>query len=161
MKAIYDIEIKGIDGSRIDLHQYEGKKILIVNVASECGYTPQYAQMQELYERYQDSLVVIGVPCDDFGGQEPGSHEEILKFCKSKYRVTFPLTEKVGIIHHTHPLYQFLSQKSINGRPETDVKWNFHKFIIDEQGHLLAHFPSSISPLSDDIISLVATDHGG
>lgn len=134
---------------------------MIVNVASECGYTPPYAQMQELYDHYQDSLVIIEVPCDDFDGQEPGSHEEILNFSKSKYSITFPMTEKVGIIHHNHSLYQFLSQKSKNGRLETDMTWIINQFLIDEQGQLLAHFPSSISLLSDDFISLIVTDHGG
>ena len=155
MKRVYDVEIKNIDGSLLDLHQYEGKKILIVNVASECGFTPQYAQLQELYDYYQESLVIIGVPCNDFGGQEPGSHNDIVAFCTKNYGVSFPLTEKVTILKNKHELFDFLENQAVNGVMSAEVKWNFHKFLIGEDGTLMAHFPSSIDPLDEELLSLI------
>jgi glutathione peroxidase len=151
----YKIKINDIEGRDLDLNQFKGKKILIVNVASECGYTPQYAQLQELYELKKDKLVIIGCPSNDFGGQEPGTEKEIVKFCQQNYGVTFPLTEKVGIKKNTHQLYKWLTQKSQNGISDNDVAWNFHKFLIDENGKLIKSLPSSVNPMDDVILEWV------
>lgn len=152
-QSFYDIPLTGIDGKAINLSSYKGKKILIVNVASECGYTPQYERLQDLYETFYEKLVVIGCPSNDFGGQEPGTPAEIVTFCKKNYGVGFPLTEKLGITQNTHPLYQWLTQKSKNQVSDNDVKWNFTKFLVDENGKLYKSFPSSVDPLDEQIIS--------
>ena len=154
-QSIYDIPLKNIDGKAMNLAAYKGKKILIVNVASECGYTPQYAQLQELYDTYKDKVVVIGCPSNDFGGQEPGTAKEIVSFCQKNYGVTFPLTEKLGIKSNTHPLYQWLTQKSKNKTSDNEVRWNFTKFLINEDGTLFKSLPSSSGPLDDVIINWV------
>jgi glutathione peroxidase len=153
--SLYDIKINDINGNAMDLNQYKGKKILFVNVASECGYTPQYKQLQELYESSKDVLVIIGCPSNDFGGQEPGSGEEIVTFCKKNYGVTFPLTEKVGIKSNTHPLYQWLTQKSLNGKSDNNVAWNFSKFLVNANGDLEMALPSAVTPLDEKILSWV------
>lgn len=152
MNTIYDIKINNLDGTPLDWSDYKGKKILIVNVASECGYTPQYTQLQELFESKQDDLVVLGVPCNDFGGQEPGTVEEIQTFCSTKYKVTFPMTEKIGIIKDTHPLYEWLTKEELNGKGNHEVKWNFHKFLINEDGSIHASLPSGVTPLDEQIL---------
>ena len=149
---LYAVPVKTIDGKTMNLADFKGKKILIVNVASECGYTPQYAQLQELYKTYQNQLVIIGCPSNDFGGQEPGTASEIVTFCQKNYGVTFPLTEKMGILKNTHPLYQWLTKKTLNKKADAEVKWNFTKFLINEDGSLYTSLPSSVSPLDDDII---------
>lgn len=156
MHSIHQYTIEGIDGEEIDLSSYAGKKLLLVNVASACGFTPQYAQLQELYEHFQDRLTVIGLPSNDFGGQEPGSHEEIKTFCSRRYGVSFPLTKKVSIKGSTaHPLYQWLQQKDKNGQKDSAVQWNFHKYLLDEKGQLIESFPSVVSPLDDAILSRI------
>jgi glutathione peroxidase len=149
--SFYDIKIKGIDGKNMDLSIYKGKKIMIVNVASECGYTPQYEQLEQLYKDNVKNLIIIGCPSNDFGGQEPGTNEQIVSFCKKNYGVTFPLTDKVGITKNTHELYQWLTQKTKNGVSDNEVKWNFTKFLIDENGHLYKCFPSGVTPMDDQI----------
>lgn len=155
MQSIYEHRIHSIEGKEINLKKFEGKKILIVNVASECGYTPQYAQLEELYKAFKDKLVIIGIPCNDFGGQEPKPAMEIQGFCTIRYGVTFPLTEKVGITSNPHPIYQWLSNKSKNGVSDHEVTWNFCKFLLDEKGKLLAFFPSATDPASEAIIDLI------
>ncbi len=151
--SFYDIKINGIDGKPMTLSSFKGKKIMIVNVASECGYTPQYEQLEELYKSHQEKLVVIGCPSNDFGGQEPGSNEEIVSFCKKNYGVTFPLTDKVGIKSNTHDLYDWLTHKANNGVSDNEVKWNFTKFLIDENGNLVKCLPSGVTPLDDQIVT--------
>jgi glutathione peroxidase len=131
----------------------KGKKIMIVNVASECGYTPQYEQLQELYDTFQDTLVIVGFPCNDFGGQEPEDNEAIYTFCQSLYGVSFPMAAKISIKQNTHPIYEWLCKASLNGQLDTEVKWNFHKFLIDENGQLQHSFPSAVSPLDENIIN--------
>lgn len=151
-KDVYNIKFKSIDGKEMSLAQFKGKKILIVNTASECGYTPQYKQLEALHKQYGNKLVVIGFPCNDFGGQEPGTAEEIESFCQKNYGVSFPLAEKVVIKgKDRHPLYQWLMSKSMNGVKDADVKWNFTKFLLDENGQLIDVFPSSVSPLDEKI----------
>ncbi len=153
MHSIHPFKVRGIEGSEIDFAQFAGKKILIVNVASECGYTPQYQQLQELYDTFQDKLVIVGFPCDDFGGQEPGTNEEIQTFCNRRYGVTFPLATKINIKSSTvHPVYQWLTQATQNGVADSQVRWNFHKYLLDEHGQLVKSLPSDVSPLDKQIL---------
>ena len=150
--SVYDFAgIKRIDGTPLDLSKYKGKKILIVNTASKCGYTKQYADLQKLAVLYQDNLVVLGFPANNFNGQEPGSNAEIAEFCEANYGVTFPLSEKVSVIGaDIHPLFKFLSTAS-NPDFTGDIKWNFEKFLIDEEGKLIHRFRSAVTPLSEEI----------
>jgi len=151
-ESIYNIKINALNGDAINLSDYKDKYILFVNVASECGFTGQYEDLQKLYETYKDKLMIIGVPCNQFGGQEPGSASEIQTFCKVNYGVTFLLTEKVDVKgDNQHPLYQWLTQKSKNGRSNSSVKWNFQKYLVGKNGELLNYFFSVTQPLSDKI----------
>jgi len=154
--SIYDIKINDIDGKPFDLSKLKGKKILIVNVASKCGFTPQYEDLEKLYLKYKDKLVIIGVPCNDFMGQEPGTPEEIKSFCSVNYNVTFPILEKVNIkIGKVHPLYKWLTDKKYNGIEDSSVSWNFNKYLIDETGKYVAHFGSKTKPLDTEITQLI------
>ena len=154
-KTIYDFSIKSLDGTHsINLADFKGKKMLLVNTASKCGFTPQYAELQQMHQDYKDQLVIIGFPCNQFLGQEPGSAADIATFCERNYGVTFPLTEKINVKgREQHPIYQWLCYKANNGVEDVKVAWNFGKFLIDEQGKFLAYFPSKIKPLSDEIVS--------
>ncbi len=155
-KSAYDFKFKTIDGAEISLSKFKGKKILIVNVASECGYTPQYKNLQALSEQYAGKLIVVGFPANNFGGQEPGSAPQIKAFCTKNYGVTFPMMEKISVEGtNAHPLYKWLSTKSENGVSDEAPKWNFSKYLIDENGHLLKFFPSKVDPLSKEITSLI------
>lgn len=153
MNSIHQFEIEAIEGGTLDLSDFKGKKMLVVNVASECGYTPQYQQLQELYETFGNKLVIIGFPANNFGGQEPGTNNEIREFCSRRYGVTFPLTAKIDV--KTHPIYQWLTQKAQNGVLDSEVKWNFQKYLLDENGQLLRSLPSSVSPLDDSILEWI------
>lgn len=152
-KTFHDLSIKSLDGKQtINFSQFKGKKVLCVNTASECGYTPQYEGLQKLQEKFKDKLVVIGFPCNQFGGQEPGNNEEIATFCKKNYGVTFTLTEKIDVKgKNQHPVYQWLCQKTNNGVGDYEVKWNFNKFLINEKGELVSYFPSSVKPQSAEL----------
>lgn len=154
--SIYDFKVPGLTGGTIDLSQYKGKKILIVNTASQCGYTPQYDELEKLYEQNKDKLVVIGFPANNFGAQEPGSNEEIHEFCKKNYGVTFPMAAKVSVVgNDIHPLFKYLQNEAAKiGTPEP-IKWNFTKFLIDEKGKLVKVFPSKVKPMSEEITSLL------
>lgn len=150
--SIYDISITSLTGEKIDLSTFKGKKILIVNTASECGFTKQFADLQKLHEKYQDKLVIIGVPCNQFGGQEPGNAHEIQSFCQVNYGVTFLMTEKVDVKgDKQHPLYQWLTKKELNGVKSSSVKWNFQKYLIDEQGNFIDYYFSLTNPMSSKI----------
>lgn len=152
--SIYDISINSLEAQVLDLSKFEGKKLLIVNTASECGYTPQYAQLQELHENFKDKVSVLGVPSNDFGGQEPGSAEEIANFCQARFGVTFPLTEKVKILgDDRHELYKWLCSKSENGESDAEVAWNFNKFLIDENGNWVKHYPSGVDPFDENLLN--------
>jgi glutathione peroxidase len=154
--SIHNISIGGINGKEIRLEQFKGKKILIVNVASACGFTPQYAQLEELYRQYQDRLVIIGCPCNDFGKQEPGSEEDINSFCTTMFDVTFPLTKKINIrTSPVHPLYEWLTQEERNGISDNEVSWNFQKYAISPQGEWQHLFSAETSPLDDQIIKWI------
>ncbi|MCB9326713.1 MAG: glutathione peroxidase [Lewinellaceae bacterium] len=154
--SIYDIQINSLTGEPVNLSDYKGKKILFVNVASECGFTPQYADLEKLYETYQDKLMIIGVPCNQFGGQEPGSADEIQHFCSVNYGVTFLITEKVDVKgENQHPLYAWLTSKELNGVKNSTVKWNFQKYLIDEEGNFMDYYYSITTPMSDKITKLL------
>ena len=155
--AFYDISLNSLVGSYvIKMADFKGKKILIVNVASKCGYTSQYKDLEELNKKYGDKLVVLGCPCNQFMGQEPGSAEEIAQFCSSTYDVSFALTEKLEVLgDKQHPLYKWLTQKTWNQKDDYKVTWNFNKFLIDENGNLIAYFGSKTNPMSEDITSLL------
>lgn len=153
-KSIYDFKVDALDGGTIDFSAFKGKKILIVNTASKCGYTPQYKELEELYEKYKDKLVIVGFPANNFGGQEPGTNAEIKEFCKKNYGVSFPMAAKVSVKgDDTAPIYQWLCNKSQNGVLDAEIKWNFGKFLLDEHGRLLNYFPSKVTPLSEEITS--------
>lgn len=150
--SIYDIEINSLDGNALNLNDYKGKKLLIVNVASKCGYTPQYKDLQELHEKYGEKVTILGVPCNQFLNQEPGTAEEIATFCEKNYGVSFQLTEKVDVKgKDQHPLYEWLTNKSKNGSQDSSVKWNFQKYVISENGELEAVFGSKVNPMSEEI----------
>lgn len=155
-KSVHDFKVKNIEGKEISLNTYKGKKMLIVNVASKCGYTPQYKELEELSKKYADKLVVLGFPANNFGGQEPGSNDEIKTFCQSNYGVSFPMFSKISVVgKDQHELYTFLSSKDLNGTTGDAPKWNFCKYLVDENGKVLKFFPSSIKPLSKEITDLL------
>ncbi|NRD19861.1 glutathione peroxidase [Winogradskyella eckloniae] len=150
--SVYDIMINSLQGQPIDFQQFIGKKILFVNVASKCGFTPQYSALQELQDTYNDNLVVIGVPCNQFGNQEPGNANTIQEFCETNYGVSFIITEKVDVKGSAqHPLYAWLTDKSLNGKQNSNVKWNFQKYLVDEHGGFLDYYYSITKPLSKRI----------
>jgi glutathione peroxidase len=154
--SVHSFTVKTIDGKQVKLREYAGKKLLIVNTASECGYTPQYKDLQELATKYKDKVVVLGFPSNNFGGQEPGSNAEIKTFCTKNYGVTFPMFDKVEVIgDKSAPLFKYLSNKAQNGVVDKAPKWNFCKYLIDENGKVIQFFPSSVKPTSSEITSLL------
>lgn len=156
MTTVYNYKLKTIKGEELDLSAFKGKKILLVNTASACGLTPQYKQLEELSENFKDKLQVIGLPCNDFAGQEPGTEQEIVKFCETNYGITFPLTAKVKILGEPDPIYQFLTKKELNGYSDSAVEWNFQKYLVDETGKLVAVFAPPVDPLSEEILNAIA-----
>jgi glutathione peroxidase len=155
-KSIYEFTLKTIDGKDLSLSTFKGKKILIVNVASECGYTPQYKPLQELHEKYGNKVVILGFPANNFGGQEPGTNTEIKGFCTKNYGVTFQMMEKISVKgSDMHPLYKWLSNKEENGSCNDAPGWNFCKYLIDEQGKIIKFFSSKVDPMSNEITSLL------
>ena len=152
--SIHDFKVEGLTGESIDFSKFIGKKILVVNTASQCGYTPQYKGLQELYEKYKDKLVIVGFPANNFGQQEPGSNIEIKEFCSKNYSVTFPMAAKVSVKGDDQaPIYKWLCNKSENGVMDAEIKWNFGKFLLDEKGVLMNYFPSKVVPMSEEITS--------
>lgn len=160
MKTFHDFTVKTIDGKEISLSEFKGKKVLVVNTASKCGYTKQYAGLQELYEKYGgDNFVIIGFPANNFLRQEPGTDEEIKEFCSINYGVSFPMMSKISVKgKDRHPLYAWLTQKSQNGVMDSKVKWNFQKYMINEDGELVNYAGPSVKPLSDEIVNWVTSD---
>ena len=155
-QSFYDLTINSIDGELINFNTFKGKKILIVNVASNCGFTSQYKALEDLSQQYKDSLVILGVPCNQFGGQEPKNEVEIIEFCKSNYGVTFLMSEKVHVKgNNQHPLYSWQTNKKKNGSSSSSVKWNFQKYLIDNNGKLINYFYSTTSPTSRKITSII------
>jgi glutathione peroxidase len=153
--AFYALHTTTLNNEAFPFEELRGKRILIVNTASECGFTPQYAQLQELYEMYKDQgFVVLGFPSNDFGGQEPGTNDEIGAFCQKNYGVSFPIMQKSGVLgQDKNEVYAWLTEKSKNGVQDVTVSWNFNKFLIDENGQWLAYYPSQVSPLDERIIA--------
>lgn len=151
--TIYDFKVPGIDGKTINLADFKGKKILIVNTASKCGYTPQYKELEELSKRYKDKLVVIGFPANNFKQQEPGTNEEIQAFCEENYGVTFLMADKSSVLgEDISPLFRYLTSLD-NPDFKGDIKWNFEKFLIDEHGKLIHRYRSAVTPLSVEVTS--------
>lgn len=156
-KTFHDFTVKDIDGLEYDLSQLKGKKVMVVNTASKCGLTPQYEELQSLYEKYKDdNFVIIGFPANNFMNQEPGSNEEIKEFCSSNYDVSFPMMSKISVKgDDIHPLYAWLTEESKNGVEDSNVRWNFQKYLIDENGKLVMYFSPRTSPKDDDIIAWI------
>jgi glutathione peroxidase len=150
--SIHSFKVKSIDGGTIDFSKFKGKKILVVNTASKCGYTPQYEALQKVADQYKDKLVIVGFPANNFGAQEPGTDGEIVEFCKKNYGVTFPLASKISVKgDDTAPIYKWLTNKAENGVLDATISWNFNKFLLDENGKMIAYFPSKVTPDSEEI----------
>lgn len=156
-KSIYNFTLRSIDGQSVPLRSYHGKVLMVVNVASRCGFTPQYAGLESLYEKYRDrGFVIVGVPANNFGGQEPGTNEEIKKFCSTKYNVSFPMMSKVSVLGPDKtPLYAFLTDSSINPKIGGDIKWNFTKFLFDRKGKPVARFEPAVTPDSPQVVEAI------
>lgn len=157
VKSLYDFKPTSIEGKEFDFSKLKGKKVLIVNTASKCGFTPQYKDLEQLYEKYKDrNFIIIGFPSNDFKEQEPGTNKEIEEFCTVNYGVTFPLMAKTSVTgDHMDPVYKWLTRKSENGKFDAPVKWNFQKFMVNEKGELDGVALSAEKPLSDKIISWI------
>lgn len=154
VKSLHEFKTKTLEGKEFNFADLKGKKVLIVNTASECGYTPQFVGLEGLYQEYKSkNFIVIGFPCNDFGGQEPGTNAEIKAFCSKNYGVTFPIMDKISI--KTSPVYQWLTSKKENGVLDATVKWNFNKFLIDENGKVVKYFPSSVEPTDEQITNWI------
>ena len=157
--GFYDFKVKTLEGADFDLSSLKGKKVMVVNVASKCGNTPQYKDLEELYEKYQGELVIIGFPANNFGGQEPGSAAEIREFCSKNYGVTFPMMEKISVKgDDMHPLYKWLTSKEENGVMDSNVTWNFQKYLIDENGRLVDMLNPKEKPGSDKTLSWLSAE---
>jgi len=156
-KTIYDFTIKSIDGQPVPLSSYSGKVVLVVNVASKCGFTPQYAGLEAVYEKYKDrGLVIVGIPANNFAQQEPGTNDEIKKFCSNKYNVTFPMMSKVSVLGDDKaPLYTFLTGKDTDPQYAGDIKWNFTKFLFDRSGKPVARFEPATTPDSPEVTAAI------
>ncbi len=152
----YDFKMNAIDGTEISFEQFRGQKVLIVNTASKCGFTPQYDDLQKLHEEYGDKITILGFPSNDFMGQEPGSNDEIASFCRLTYGVSFQMFEKIKVKgNDKHPLYQWLSDKEMNGWNDKQPSWNFCKYLIDEEGKLVKFLKSGVKPLGPEIMEFV------
>jgi len=157
VETIYQFRVKDLYGKEFDFASLKGKKILVVNTASECGLTPQYKDLEAIYEKYKDkNFVIVGFPANNFGSQEPGSNEEIAKFCKSNYGVTFPMMSKVSVKgKDMTEIYQFLTQKGKNGLQDSEVEWNFQKYLINEEGRLVKVLSPRVLPTDDEIVGWI------
>ena len=154
--TVYQFKVPSIDGGTIDFAQFKGKKILIVNTASHCGYTPQYEGLEKLYEQYKDKLVIVGFPSNDFLWQEPGSNETIKEFCSEKYNVTFPMASKIHVRGWSKaPIYQWLTSKEKNGVENSSVSWNFNKYLINENGEYVHHYSSDTKPDDAELMKAI------
>lgn len=151
--SIHQFSVTDIQGNSFDFAQLKGKKIMVINTASECGYTPQYENLERLYQQYKDqNFTIVGFPANNFGQQEPGSDQEIATFCQKNYGVSFPMMSKISVKgDDTHPLYQFLTEKTKNGVLDSEVKWNFQKYLLDENGALVRTYESKVAPDAQEI----------
>lgn len=156
-KSVYDFTMKSIDGKDVKLADYRGKVLLLVNTASQCGYTPQYKGLQAIYQKYQgDGFLVLGFPANNFGGQEPGTNEEIKQFCTMRYKVTFPMFAKISVKgDDQHPLYQYLTSKQTSPQFGGDIAWNFNKFLVSRSGEIIGRFGSRVDPESAELTSAI------
>src|SRR6202047_39030 len=156
-KTIHDFTLNSIDGQPAPLAAYKGKVVLLVNVASKCGFTPQYSALESTYEKYKDrGFVIVGIPANNFGAQEPGSNQEIKTFCSSKYHVTFPMMAKVSVKGDDKtPLYQYLTDKSANPKTGGDIQWNFTKFLVGPDGQIVAGFETKVTPDSPEVTGAI------
>jgi len=156
-KSVHDFTLNSIDGQATPLASYKGKVVLLVNVASRCGYTPQYSALESVYEKYKDrGLVIVGIPANNFGAQEPGTNEEIKTFCATKYQVTFPMMSKVSVKgEDITPLYQFLTDKAANPQTAGEIKWNFTKFLVGPDGRVITRFEPAVTPDSPEVTSAI------
>lgn len=161
-KSIYDFTMNSIDGQPVSLKSYKGKVVLLVNVASKCGFTPQYAGLEKLYEKYKDrGFVIVGIPANNFAQQEPGTNEEIKTFCSRKYNVSFPMMSKVSVLGADKtPLYQYLTDKASDPKFGGDIKWNFTKFLFDRNGNPVARFEPAVTPESPEVQAAVESALG-
>ena len=156
-KSVYDYTLNSIDGQPVPFAAYKGKVLMLVNVASRCGYTPQYTALESIYEKYKDrGFVIVGVPANNFGAQEPGSNAEIKTFCTRKYNVQFPMMSKVSVKgSDTTPLYQYLTSASLHPKTGGEIKWNFTKFLFDRKGDILARFEPEVTPDSPEVVAAI------
>ena len=156
-KSVHDFTLTSIEGQATPLASFKGKVVLLVNVASRCGFTPQYSALEATYEKYKDrGLVIVGIPANNFGGQEPGTNEEIKTFCKTKYSVTFPMMAKVSVKGgDINPLYQFLTDKAANPQTGGDIQWNFTKFLVGPDGRVIARFEPNVTPDSPEVTAAI------
>ena len=154
--SIYDFKMVTLGGDTIDFSRFKGEKILLVNTASECGYTRQYTELQKLHEQHGDKVVILGFPCNQFGGQEPGNNEEIQQFCKKNYGVSFLMFQKIDVKGKSkHPLYDWLSNKDKNGWNDQEPSWNFCKYLVNEKGELVKFYSSGVSPVGKEMIEAI------
>lgn len=155
--GFYGFRVKTIDGNDFDFSTLKGKKVMIVNTASKCGFTPQYKELEALFEKYRDQLVIIGFPANNFASQEPGSNEEIRKFCTDDYGVTFPMMSKVSVKgNDMSPVYKWLTSKELNGMKDSEVSWNFQKYLIDENGKLVDVLDPKVKPDSEKVLAWIS-----
>ncbi|MES2701411.1 MAG: glutathione peroxidase [Bacteroidota bacterium] len=155
-RSIYDFKVPALSGGTIDFAKYKGKKILIVNTASECGNTPQYADLEAMYKKYKGKLVIVGFPANDFGTQEPGTDKDIATFCKKNYGVSFPMASKVTVKgDQMAAIYKWLTNKELNKYKDSEVKWNFQKYLLDEKGNLVAVFEPRMKPTNAEIVAAI------
>lgn len=156
-QTIYQFKVKDLSGKEFDFASLKGKKIMIVNTASKCGYTPQYKDLEAIYEKYKSkNFIIIGFPANNFGAQEPGTNTEIATFCQKNYGVTFPMMSKISVKgKDMDKVYQFLTQKAKNGVQDSEVEWNFQKYLINEKGHLEKVIPTQVSPTDESILSWI------
>lgn len=155
--GFYDFKVKTLEGEQFDFSTLKGKKVMIVNTASKCGNTPQYKALESLYEKFKGQLVIIGFPANNFGGQEPGTNKEIRQFCTDNYAVTFPMMSKISVKgDDMAPLYKWLTSKQFNGVRDSEVTWNFQKYLIDEKGKLVDVIPPKENPDSDKVLAWIS-----
>lgn len=160
-KSIHEFQLDGLTGKPVNFAAFKGKKLMVVNVASECGLTPQYQQLQELYDNFKEHIVIVGCPANNFGGQEPGDSEQIREFCTTNYGIQFPLTQKISVKgKDQHSLYQFLTQEEKNGVADSEVSWNFQKYILDEEGYLIKVVAPTASPFDDEVLEALDINLG-